>query len=159
MLNISKQSISTKVFLDIFQSINRNYDIPWYLQNEYISMIFLDSYKYNSSVRNWSILQKLYLFSAVENYLKIPITICCSMIFLAIWTSGYIFSLYWNFLQSCRPFQMPNLLENIREIGSFKVTAECLVEMALELFTGFLQGLPCHLNKRLYQANPYPLPL
>jgi len=39
---------------------------------------------------------------------------------------------------------MPILLENIREIGSFKVTAECLVEMAPGVFNSFLQGLPCH---------------
>lgn len=34
-----------------------------------------------------------------------------------------------NFAQNCRLFQMPELLGNIREFGSFKVTAEWLVEM------------------------------
>ena len=34
-----------------------------------------------------------------------------------------------NFAQNCRPFQMPELLEKIRENGSFKVTAECQIQL------------------------------
>ena len=34
-----------------------------------------------------------------------------------------------NFAQNCRPFQMPELPCNIRENGSFKVTAECQIQL------------------------------
>ena len=34
-----------------------------------------------------------------------------------------------NFAQNCRPFQIPELPGNIRENGSFKVTAECQIQL------------------------------
>ena len=34
-----------------------------------------------------------------------------------------------NFAQNCHPFQMPELPGNIRENGSFKVTAECQIQL------------------------------
>jgi len=34
-----------------------------------------------------------------------------------------------NFAQNCRPFQIPELPGNIRENSSFKVTAECQIQL------------------------------
>ena len=56
-----------------------------------------------------------------------------------------------NFAQNCRPFQMPELPGNIRENGSFKVTAECQIQLEPILAIGRISKscLPSeHLSER-----------